>query len=178
MPEKPKESALPKRLNLAALNQGLMLGIVRQHEQTEAAEELVTLLRAESMARQKAEEALVNSEKLASVGRMAAVLAHEINHPLSAVMNTLYLAKSTEGLPADARRYLDTAEAELKRVAHITRQTLGFYREQAAPLTFRVATLLESVTDLLQARVTAKRATIEIQCDPQFEVTAFQGELR
>jgi two-component system NtrC family sensor kinase len=178
MLEEPKGSAAFPRLNLAAVNEKLMLGLVRQHEQTEAAEDLVTLLRAESLARQKAEAALVNSEKLASVGRMAAVLAHEINNPLSAVMNTLYLAKLTEGLPADVLQYLETAEAELKRVAHITRQTLGFYREQAAPLTFKVATLLDSVVDLLQAKVTAKRATIDIDCNPQLEVTAFQGELR
>ena len=47
-------------------------------------------------ARKQAEQALIRSEKLASVGRMAATIAHEINNPLEAVMNALFLAKSVE----------------------------------------------------------------------------------
>ena len=65
---------------------------------------------------------------------MAATVAHEINNPLAAVMNTLYLAQTTEGLPASARQYPNIAEGELKRIAHITRQTLGFYRESSEQL--------------------------------------------
>jgi len=168
----------PLERDMAALNEALMLGLVRQHELTEATELLNAQLQAEIIARKKAEEALVRSEKLASVGRMAAVLAHEINNPLEAVGNILFLAQSTEGLPDSAREYLEMADAELKRIAHITRQTLGFYREATAPTTFHVAPLLDSVLDLLKAKIASRRAIVERQCDITLQITAFQGELR
>jgi two-component system, NtrC family, sensor kinase len=176
MAREPKNNG--KNVDVAALNEGLLLGLVRQHELTEAAEVLNAQLQAEIVARKKIEDALVNSEKLASVGRMAAVLAHEINNPLAAVTNVLYLAQSIEGLPESARRYLEMADGELKRIAHITRQTLGFYREASAPTTFAVASSLESVIDLLKGKRVTKLAVIEQQCDRTLLVTAFQGELR
>jgi two-component system NtrC family sensor kinase len=77
------------------------------------AELLNVQLQAEIIGRKKAEEALINSEKLASVGRMAAVLSHEINNPLEAVTNVLFLAQTTENLPEVARQYLQLADAEL-----------------------------------------------------------------
>ena len=166
------------RSDVAAMNEGLMLGLVRQHELTEAAEQLNVQLQTEIIARKRAEEALINSAKLASVGRMAAVLAHEINNPLAAVANVLYLAQTTAGLPDAALQYLQMADAELKRITHITRQTLGFYRESSAPITFHLATLLDSVVDLLQAKQISKRAVIEKQCERQLQATAFQGELQ
>ena len=83
--------------------------------------------------RKQAEQALLRSEKLASVGRMAASIAHEINNPLAAVTNTIYLAKSSLGQSEAVGQYLDIADDELKRIAHITRQTLGFYRETSTP---------------------------------------------
>ncbi len=109
---------------------------------------------------------------------MAAVLAHEINNPLEAVMNLLYIAQASEGLPEPVRNYLEMADAELKRIAHVTRQTLGFYRESSASTTFPVSSLFDSVVDLLRARTAAKRAIIERQCDQGLQLTAFQGELR
>lgn len=164
--------------DLTALNEGLMLGLVRQHELREASDLLNAQLQAEIVARKKTEEALVASEKLASVGRMAAVLAHEINNPLEAVMNVLYLAQTTEGVPDTVRHYLMIADGELKRIAHITRQTLGFYREASSPVTFNVTSLFDAVVDLLQAKVISKQAILEKQCDDNLQLTAFQGELR
>ncbi len=168
----------PVQADVTAINEALVLNLVRQHELTEVAEQLNTQLRGEILARKKAEDALVNSAKLASVGRMAAVLAHEINNPLEAVMNVLFLAQAAEGLPEEAVLYLQTADAELKRIAHITRQTLGFYREASAPTTFHLAALLDYVLDLLQAKKLSKRAIIERQCEEDLQMTAFQGELR
>jgi two-component system NtrC family sensor kinase len=109
---------------------------------------------------------------------MAAVLAHEINNPLEAVTNVLFLAQTTEGLPEVARQYLQLADAELKRIAHITRQTLGFYRENSAPITFHLEILLDSVLDLLQAKTVSKRAIVHKQCEERLQITALQGELR
>src|SRR3954468_11749576 len=82
-----------------ALNEQLMLSLVRQHELTETAQCLNERLEAEIAARKLTEEALIRSEKLASVGRMAAVLAHEINNPLEAVTNLLFIAKAADGIP-------------------------------------------------------------------------------
>ncbi len=161
-----------------AMNQALLLGSVRQHELTEAAELLNVQLQAALILGKKAEEALIGSEKLASAGRMAAVLAHEINNPLAAVMNLLFLAQTTGKIPSAVRRYLETADGELKRIAHITRQTLGFYRESSAPRTFLVVTLLNSVTDLLQAKIVSTQVIMEKQCDDLLQITAIFGELR
>jgi PAS domain S-box-containing protein len=128
--------------------------------------------------RKQAEEALLRSEKLASVGRMAATIAHEINNPLSSVTNSLFLAQSVESLPESARQYLETADEELKRVAHITRQSLGFYRESNLPALTSVTGVLESVADLLKSKIKAKHAAIEKQWDGDLQVTAVAGELR
>lgn len=161
-----------------AMNQALLLGSVRQHELTEAAELLNVQLQAAIILGKKAEVALIGSEKLASAGRMAAVLAHEINNPLASVMNLLFLAQSTGDTPAPVRRYLEMADGELKRIAHITRQTLGFYHESSAPTTFPVVTLVDSVIDLLQAKMVSTQVVVEKQCDDLLQITAIFGELR
>jgi C4-dicarboxylate-specific signal transduction histidine kinase len=106
----------------------------------------------------QSETALIRSEKLASVGRMAATIAHEINNPLAAVMNLLFIAKSLKDLPESACQYLDMADAELKRIAHITRQSLGFYRESNAPALMSVNAVLESAVDLLKSRIKSSRS--------------------
>jgi len=178
MTEETRSSAVSFEKSLTTLNEALMIGLIRQHELTEAVDRLNDELKAEMAARRKAEDALVSSEKLASVGRMAAVLAHEINNPLEAVMNILFIAQRAEGIPDSVRNHLEVADGELKRVAHITRQTLGFYRETAAPTTFHVALLLDSVIDLLRAKITSKGAIIRTECDPSLQLTTFQGELR
>jgi two-component system NtrC family sensor kinase len=161
-----------------AMNQALLLGSVRQHELTEAADLLNVQLQAAIILAKRAEEALIGSEKLASAGRMAAVLAHEINNPLAAVMNLLFLAQTTTDTPAPVLQYLKMADDELKRIAHITRQTLGFYRESSVPTTFSVATLLNSVTDLLQAKMVSTQVVVEKQGDDLLQITAIFGELR
>src|SRR5947209_5141761 len=77
--------------------------------------------------RKQAERALLSTEKLAAAGRLSATIAHEINNPLEAVSNLLYLALQSE-LTGEARKYLAMAENEVERVSHIAKQTLGFYR--------------------------------------------------
>ena len=128
--------------------------------------------------RKRAEEALLRSEKLASVGRMAATIAHEINNPLAAVTNSLYLAQRVSGLPEPARKYLEVADEELRRVAHITRQALGFYREPVAPATVSVSAILDSAINLLKGKIRAKSATLEKQYGEQLQVVGIAGELR
>ncbi len=164
--------------DVVAVNEALTLSLIRQHEMTEAAELMNAQLQAEIAVRKKAEDALIISEKLASVARMSAVIAHEINNPLAAVTDLLYLAQTVDGTPDEVLQYLKTADGELKRVAHITRQTLGFYREMNDPTSFRLSSLFDSILDLLQSKIRSKRAIIEKQCDAQVQVTAVYGELR
>jgi len=128
--------------------------------------------------RKRAEEALLRSEKLASVGRMAASIAHEINNPLEAVTNTLYLAKTNLGEPQLARQYLGMADDELKRISHITRQTLGFYRESSTPTTVCVSSIMDSAVDLLRGKIRLKLANIKEQYDGDLQVAAVSSELR
>jgi PAS domain S-box-containing protein len=128
--------------------------------------------------RKRAEQALLRSEKLASAGRMAATIAHEINNPLGAVTNLLFIAKETPGLPDSARHYLEIADAELRRIAHIARQSLGFYRESNAPALTSVNSVLESSIDVLKSRIQAKHPVIEKRYKQDVELTAVAGELR
>jgi len=125
----------------------------------------------------KTEQALRMTERLASVGRMAATVAHEINNPLEAVTNLVYLAKGSAARD-DVREYLNTIEEELNRISHITKQTLGFYRETIAPSAVRVGEMLNPVISLLSMRLRNKGIEIqpEIRQDP--EIYAVAGEIR
>ena len=80
-------------------------------------------------AKKRTEASLLQAEKIAAAGRMAATIAHEVNNPLEAVMNLIYLARSNAEDPNEVRTFLEAAEGEVTRVSHIAKQTLGFYRE-------------------------------------------------
>ena len=96
----------------------------------------------------QAEEALRETEKLAAMGRVAGIIAHEINNPLAAITNTLYLVRNHPSLDDTARHFADVAEQELQRVSHITRQTLSFYRESKQPIAVNLTDLLNDVLEL------------------------------
>jgi PAS domain S-box-containing protein len=102
--------------------------------------------------RKLAEEAVRRTEKLAAAGRLAASIAHEINNPLAAVMNSLYLALMDEDLGATTRQYLKTAEQELARAAHVTTQTLQFHRQTSSPRPADLAAVMESAFGLFATR--------------------------
>jgi signal transduction histidine kinase len=136
------------------------------------------LIGTDNSARKQAEEALLRSEMLASAGRMAASIAHEINNPLEAIMNTLYLLRTVPNVPVEALEYLDIADGELMRIAHIARQTLGFYREFSAATSNSARGLIGSVVHLLQAKIRANGANVEQQCEETLRVMGIAGELR
>jgi signal transduction histidine kinase len=125
-----------------------------------------------------AEKALVQSEKLASVGRMAATIAHEINNPLAAAMNAIFLASSDIGVPTAAAANLELAENELGRVAHITKQTLGFYRETGNPSAVRLPDVLDGVLDLYAPKLRNKAVAVERTYGSVTPVHAIEGEMR
>lgn len=141
-------------------------------------EKLYTVILRDITERKRTEAALLRSEKLASAGRMAASIAHEVNNPLEAVTNLLYLTKMASNLPEPARQYIDMADEELKRVAHITRMSLGFYRESNAPALTSVNAVLESALELLTKKVGSKRAVVLKEWDGDVQAMAVAGELR
>jgi PAS domain S-box-containing protein len=125
----------------------------------------------------KTEQALRTTERLASVGRLAATVAHEINNPLEAVTNLVYLAKGSDSREK-MQEYLASVEEELDRISHLTKQTLGFYRESQGPCAVRVGTMLNPLISVLGARARNKGIQIqpEIREDP--EIYAVAGEIR
>ena len=128
--------------------------------------------------RKTAEETLRRSEKLAAAGRMAATIAHEINNPLEAVTNLLYLARNQEGLSEATREMLDLADQQLQRVTHIARQTLGFYRETGGPSAVTIADVLQDVLAIYSARAATKQVRLETQFEDAGELLGSRGELR
>ena len=126
----------------------------------------------------KSQELLRKTEKLAAAARLAATVAHEINNPLEAVGNLIYLAKATAGMPAAATQQLTLAESELERVSHITRQTLGFYHESNAPDKVEMPVLVESVLKLYSNKFRSKNISVRCdlgECPP---IQGWPGELK
>lgn len=123
------------------------------------------------------EQALRNSEKLAAVGRLAASIAHEINNPLEAVTNLLFLAANEPATP-DAKRYIDLAQSEMARVANIVTQTLRFHRQSTQPKRTSLNDVLGNVVTLFQGRAANAGVTIEQQFRSAQQITAFEGDLR
>ena len=124
------------------------------------------------------EAALRTTERLASVGRLAATVAHEINNPLEAVANLIYLACLNPELPASARGCLVTADEELQRVSHIARQTLGFYRDTSSPVRIRVSDAIEEVLAIYERRYRYKDMTVLRRVSPALTVRSLMGEFK
>lgn len=122
-------------------------------------------------------ERLLISEKLAATGRLAATIAHEINNPLEAVLNLVYLARTSRAQAEQIEEFLLTAEKELHRVSHIARHTLGFYRETSLPVQIDLAALLSEVLTVYESRL--RSAAIEVRKDfaaiPRIQ--AMRGEM-
>lgn len=111
----------------------------------------ITAASLEITQQKKAELALLQSEKLAVVGRLAASIAHEINNPLESVTNLLYLAEISDD-PAEVKDYVHKAELELRRVSLIANQTLRFHKQSSSPQEITSARLIDSVVSLFQSR--------------------------
>jgi signal transduction histidine kinase len=136
------------------------------------------LIGTDNTARKLAEEALIRSEKLASVGRLAATITHEINNPLSSALNALFLVKTDPALPQSVKSHLTIAEQELGRVAHITKQTLGFFREVGNPTAVDLAEVLDSVLDIYGPRLRDKEITVLRSYRSKTGIRAVDGEMR
>lgn len=125
----------------------------------------------------RAEQVLLQSEKLNAVGRLASSIAHEINNPLEAVTNLLYLAQRSAVSPT-AQHYLEAAEVELQRVSAIANQTLRFHRQSTNPRPATAEDLIGGILPLYQGRLTNSRVTIERRDRTHRPFMCFDGEIR
>ena len=125
-----------------------------------------------------ASEALRHSEKLAVAGRLAATIAHEINNPLEASINLLYLVShDADTQRRDLQDTLHLLEEQLLRVMRISQQTLNFHRESQQPVPVDFSKILNAVADLYQRKFEA--AGVRLVCDikPHLRLDGFPGEI-
>ncbi len=128
--------------------------------------------------RKSAELALVRSEKLAAIGRLSATIAHEMNNPLEAVTNLLFLSSADATLSTETRNYLGAADQELRRLASIARHTLSFARARSSGGPAHTATLLEAVVEMFQPRCASQGGEIHLEHNPNLTVAAPADEVR
>src|SRR5258705_4951187 len=126
-------------------------------------------------AQHRSEEAVRRSEKLATAGRLAASIAHEINNPLEAVLNLLYLARND---PRQAEQYLSMAEQEVGRVARLAQQTLGLVRDTASPSRMDAARIMDEVLALYSGKLEEKQIRVSRRYRGSSHMSGHSGELR
>ena len=138
----------------------------------------VVLVFRDATVERKQEEVLRKTDKLNAAARLSATMAHEINNPLAAVVNLIFVAKNMPEMPPPAMEFLTQAEQELERVTHITRQTLGFYRETTAMEPVDIPGLVESVLKFYARKLAEKSINIDRAFQACPPVNAVAGELR
>jgi PAS domain S-box-containing protein len=127
--------------------------------------------------RRMSEGALMRAEKLAAAGRLAASVAHEVNNPLEGLTNLIYIANRSDEI-LEIRQLLSQAEEELNRIAHITRQSLGFYRETSTPAHFKPATIVREVAEFYTPRATRLGVSFIVNANTDRQVLGLAGEFR
>jgi two-component system sporulation sensor kinase C len=127
--------------------------------------------------RKRAEQVLEQQEQMAAIGRLTSSIVHEINNPLEAVLNLLFLAQHSADLN-QARPYLTDAEEELGRACEITMQGLQFHRQPSSPAPTNVVNILHSVLALFKGKFKMARVRVELKTEDSPELMCFAGEMR
>jgi len=125
----------------------------------------------------RAEAALIQSEKLAAVGRLASSIAHEINNPLESVMNLIYLERQYAVVP-EAQQFLDTADQEIRRVSIIANQTLRFHKQPSNPQEISCFDLFLTVIGIYEGKLRNAGIEIERRYRAEHPVICFEGDIR
>lgn len=124
------------------------------------------------------EEALRKTERLAAMGRVAGIIAHEINNPLEAITNAFYLLENHSSLDDEARSLARMASAELSRISHITRQSLSFYRESQQAVPVSVTTVLDDVLELQGRHLRLSGVALDKEYKSDGLILAYPAELK
>lgn len=127
--------------------------------------------------RRSSQLALMRAEKLAAAGKLAAAIAHEVNNPLEGLTNVLYLANESKDM-AEVQKWLEQAQSEVNRLSHITRQTLGFYRESKQPNEYRPSDVAEEVLAFYVPEAQSHGIQLEAQIRTSQPTFGVAGELR
>jgi two-component system NtrC family sensor kinase len=127
---------------------------------------------------QATRSALVQAEKLATAGRMSAAIAHEINNPLEALTNLIYILEQSPDATHNMREIASAALGEVTRLAHITRQTLGFYRELRAPSNLDLSDSVLDTLDIYRKRIESKKIDIVLDLTNHVCIRGIKGEIR
>lgn len=126
--------------------------------------------------RKLAEYALRTAEKIAATGKLAHAIAHEINNPLEALTNLLYLARTSNHLES-IQQFVAHASSEVERIARITKQSLSFQRDTQLPLVLDIGELVEDVVGVYQRTASARRVKVVCQRRPTLAIRGFPGQL-
>jgi signal transduction histidine kinase len=138
----------------------------------------VTVYMRETTEARRTEQALRRTEQLAAAGRLAASIAHEINNPLEAVTNLLYLVKMDDTLKGQSRDLLEVADRELQRLSHITSRSLKFYRQRTAASLTPLDELLESVLFFHETEIKLRGIDVRRRYRPAPPVFCLAGEIQ
>ena len=126
----------------------------------------------------RTEQALRRAEQLAAAGRLAASIAHEINNPLEAVTNLLFLAKLDDNIGGNTRNLLEVADKELQRLSHITARSLKFYRQRTAASLTSIEETMDSVLFFHETELRMRGVELERRYRPSPPVVCFAGEIQ
>jgi PAS domain S-box-containing protein len=137
----------------------------------------ITCVTLEVTAQRRVDAALIQSEKLAAVGRLASSIAHEINNPLESVMNLIYLARH-KAIDSETQNFLDSADQELRRVANIVNQTLRFHKQASKPQEISCTALFSTVLNLYDGRLKNSSIRVEKRKRALEPVVCFEGDIR
>jgi PAS domain S-box-containing protein len=132
----------------------------------------------ETTAQKRTEQALIQGEKLAAVGRLASSISHEINNPLEAVTNLIYLATTRPGIPNEVREILHLADKELSRVSQIASQTLRFHRQSTKPTLVSPVELLKPIIAVYQGRLFNSGISLDQEHEPVEPIRCLENDIR
>ena len=154
--------------------QTIQVSVNRIDREIEGGERILVL--ADTTDRKLAEHALRTAERLSASGKMANAIAHEINNPLEALTNLLYLARSSDSMQA-TQSMLESAAKELDRVSRITKQSLSFHRDTDKPIEIDLGELLADVVGMMERSAAVHRVRVIFQKRPAGKISGFPGQL-
>ena len=145
---------------------------------TDGTIQAITAASLEITQQKKSELALIQSEKLAAVGRLASSISHEINNPLEAITNLLYLVSTDERLHEDIRVYVHLAQSEVARVSQIATQTLRFHRQAIRATLVKASDLVGAVLGLYQGRLSNSGISVQADYTSESPILCFENDIR